>query len=195
MKSVVASLFVAATFIASEAQAEEAPVVLEMTRGSVVRHGRDATVTVRVRNTTASAVTLYLRRDLMTFDVVGPGGDETTCPPIDWRRHPARLGFTTLRPHRSLVMTARLVELCPRWTFSKHGDYVVSVRYQTLATGQGVGLHAFTGQLDAERPVVVRVEHDARVFRNHVVERASRPMAAAPAPLAPRKARAVPVHR
>jgi hypothetical protein len=165
--------------------AEGAPLVLEMARGSAVRHGRNAEVTVRLRNTTAEPVTIYLRRDLITFQITGPDGKTTTCAPTDTRRHPGRRGFTTLLPHRSLALTSRLVELCPRWTFSKRGEYAVGAYYDPQISGQGMELHAFTGRLAAERPVVVHVEHDSRVVRNHVVRVASaRPPSPAPSPKA-----------
>lgn len=180
--------------------AEGTPLVLEMTRGSHVRHGRNAEVTVRVRNTTAEPVTLYLRRDLITFQVTGPDGATTTCAPLDPRRHPGRRGFTTLLPHRSLALTSRLVELCPRWTFAKRGEYSVGAYYDPQASGQGVNLHAFTGRLATEEPAVVHVEHDAHVVQNHVVHAASAPSSPPPAapkppPAPPPKARPVPPRR
>jgi hypothetical protein len=202
MKSVGAWLFVTLLAMPLPVQAEDgAPLVLEMTKGSEVRHGRNAEVTLRVRNTTPQSVTVYLRRDLITFQVTGPSGEKTTCAPVDPWRHPGRRGFTTLLPHRSLTLTSRLVELCPRWTFSKRGEYSVAAYYDPRATGQSLGLHAFTGRLVAERPVVVQVKREARVVRNHALvaagssppPRASAPPGA-PAPPPP-NARAVPQRR
>jgi hypothetical protein len=185
--------------------ADGTPLILEMTRGSEVRHGRNAQVTLRVRNTTTQPVTIYLRRDLITFRVTGPGGEETTCAPMDAQRHPGRRGFTTLLPHRSLVLTSRLIELCPRWTFSEHGAYSVDAYYDPRSSGQSLGLHAFTGRLAADRPVIVRVQRDARVVQNHEVRAsgspapqsaASAPKPTPPAPPAPpAKARPVPLRR
>jgi len=165
VKFVVVGLAVA--MVAANALArtnDAAGLVLEMVRGSDVRHGRSATVTVR-----ESAIAVYLRHDLITFVVLGPDGDETTCAPIDSQRHPGRIGFTTVGPHRFIVLTTRLVEVCPRWTFSGRGDYLVGAYYDPQVSGRSVGVHAFTGRLEADRPVVVHVEHDARVVQNHVV--------------------------
>ena len=193
MRRLAAWLILASMVRTPLARAESSsPLVLEMTKGSVVRHGRDATVTVRVRNTTADPVTLYVRRDLLTFEILGPGGEQTTCAPMDPLRHPARLGFTKVAPHRSVLLTTRLVELCPRWTFSRRGEYSVRASYAAERTGQSVGLHAFTGSLVADRPAVVHVQHDSRVFRNHVVTSSGQRAPSVPStpPASPPKARA-----
>lgn len=208
MKRVAAWFVAGAVLVGSRAEAAEPPVVLEMKAGSEVHHGRNATVTVRVKNTTERPVTLYLRRDLITYEVVGPDGETTTCSPMDTERHPGRKGFTTLRPHRSRALTTRLVELCPRWTFSKRGEYQVRAHYEPEYSGQSIGLHAYVGPLDADAPAVVTVEHDARVYQNHVVTPAppsgpvpppAPPRAAPPAPprpaAPPPRARAVPARR
>jgi hypothetical protein len=202
---VAISLLVALAVVPLEAEAAEGiPLVFEMARGSHVRHGRNAEVTVRVRNDTAQPVTIYLRRDLITFQVTGPDGATTTCAPMEPRRHPGRRGFTTLLPHRSLALTSRLVELCPRWTFSRRGEYAVGAYYDPQASGQSADLHAYTGRLAAERSVIVNVERDAHVVRNHAVRAASAASASpapAPAPKSPAphapppKARPVPSRR
>lgn len=178
------------------------PLALEMVRGSDARNERSVTATIRLRNVSNQMVTVYLRRDLITFEVEGPGGRKTTCEPIDAMRHPARRGFTKLAPHRSVVLTSRLVELCPRWTFANHGEYLVRARYDPRATGAMVGVEAFTGELETNRPVSVRVKRDIRVVRNHFVPKSSPRTAAvkthAPAPSAPAPApppRAVRVRR
>ncbi|HVW29727.1 MAG TPA: hypothetical protein VHC69_30395 [Polyangiaceae bacterium] len=200
MKCVAAWFVAGAVLVGSRAGAAEPPLVLEMKAGSEVHHGRNATVTVRVKNTTERPVTLYLRRDLITYEVLGPDGETTTCSPVDAERHPGRRGFTTLRPHRSRALTTRLVELCPRWTFSKRGEYLVRAHYEPEYSGRSVGLHAYVGPLDAETPAVVTVEHDARVYRNHVVTPAPPagpvpPPPAPPKPAPPPRARAVPARR
>jgi hypothetical protein len=150
-----------------------APLVLEMVRGSEARNERSVTATVRLRNVTDQRVAVYLRRDLITFEVEGPDGNKTTCEPIDAMRHPARRGFTIVAAHRSVVLTARLVELCPRWTFARRGEYLLRARYDPRVTGKTVGVEAFTGELDAGNPVSVRVRHDTRVVVNHFVSRNS----------------------
>ena len=149
--------------------AGDGPLTLETVRGSAVRHGRAATVTVRLRNVTDQKVTVYVRRDLITYEVVAPTGEVLTCLPMDRPRHPARSGFTTILPHHSVVMTSRLVELCPRWTFATHGEYQVRARYDPRPTGEQVGLDAYTGVLLSDASVSVRVKQDSRVFKNHPV--------------------------
>jgi hypothetical protein len=184
---------------ASAAGARGAPLVLEMAHGSDARNERSVTAAVRLRNVTEEPVFVYLRRDLFTFLVRGPAGEEVTCYPVDTMRHPSRRGFTRVAPHRSVVLTSRLVELCPRWTFAKRGMYLVHARYRPSANGGSVGLDAFTGDLDADRPIAIRVERDAHVFANHVVAAKPAPSIAVKAPSASPAAaqprRTVPVRR
>ncbi|HEX4337223.1 MAG TPA: hypothetical protein VH062_15000 [Polyangiaceae bacterium] len=148
---------------------------------------------------TEQKVSVYLRRDLITFEIAGPDGEKTTCEPIDAMRHPARRGFTNVAAHRSIVLTARLVELCPRWTFAKSGEYLVRASYDPRVSGKTVGVDAFTGELEADRSVSVWVRHGLHVIRNHFVSRDSAGHAptktAAPPPPAPPPSRRLPVRR
>jgi hypothetical protein len=172
--------------------AERVPLVLEMAHGSDAKNGRSVTATVRLRNIAEQTVFVYLRRDLLTFEVQRPSGEKVQCYPMDALRHPSRRGFMRVAPGRSVVLTSRLVELCPRWTFAKRGEYLVRARYRPSASGSEVGIHAFTGELDADRPVSVRVERDAHVFANHFVEPRTPPMVAPPSPPSPNPPAALP---
>ncbi|HEX4473719.1 MAG TPA: hypothetical protein VH142_01505 [Polyangiaceae bacterium] len=156
-----------------------APLVLHMVRGSDARSERSVDATVRLTNTTPRPIAVYLRRELLSFDVLGPDGSSTCAEPGDFR-HPARLGYTRLAAHRSVTLTSRLVELCPRGTFADAGVYLVRAMFETDHGGEAVGLHAFTGRLMTEHPVMVRVRRSLHLLPNHRVL-----PAAIPAPTPP----------
>jgi hypothetical protein len=172
--------------------------VLEMVRGSDASNERSTTASVRLRNPTGAPVTVYVRRSLLSFDVLGPQG-RVRCGAGGESRNPVRRAFTRLPPGRSTTLVTRLVEVCPRGTFAKQGLYWVGAELGANVDGADVGLHAFTGTLRSARPVSVRVRHTIRLFPsvpgNRTPRETPRTPAAAPsaeAPVPPPPATATP---
>lgn len=162
--------------------AAENGLLLEMARGSDAATERSASVTVRLRNPTDHRMIVYLRRAILTFEVVGPHGT-TTCAPDDSMRNPDRGAFTRIGPHGSVSLVTRLVEICERGTFAESGLYVVHAKLEATETGSDYGFSAFTGTLKTEKPATIRVRNTLKlipILRPH-----SGGGAAAPAPGAP----------
>ena len=90
---------------------------LSMTKGSDAHAERTATVTVTLKNPTKKRHRVYFRRELLTFEVMGPEGLQT-CRPAERFRHPEAQAFMSLWPGRKVRITSRLVELCQRGTFA-----------------------------------------------------------------------------
>lgn len=138
---------------------------LEIVRGSDASSEPQVTATVRVRNPSKSRLALFVRRELLTFEVMAQGGT-VSCVSEPDARNPDRRAFTTLSPHGSMTLVSRLVELCPRGTFAASGLYLIHARLDAAADGAEFGLDAFTGSLHTTRPATVRVRHALRLIPN-----------------------------
>lgn len=169
--------------------------VLELIKGSDARTDRDVTVTIRIENPTDRPMTLFFRRELMSFKVLGPEG-MTRCLPGPDDRKPDRQAFMNLWPGRKVTIVSRLVELCPRDTFARPGFYLVRAKLRATERGRQFGLHAWTGRLRSHHAVPVRVrsgdvQFRVRYFRapprGQPAPSAARPVggSAAPEPAAP----------
>jgi hypothetical protein len=141
---------------------------LEMVRGSDARTELGVVATVRVRNPGRSKLSVFVRRELITFEVLTPRGT-VACQTGPDKRNPARQAFKTLAPHASVTLVSRLVELCPRGTFAESGLYLIHARFDAAADGSDYDLEAFTGSLHTARPVPVRVRHTIRIEPNRTV--------------------------
>jgi len=151
----------------SETKADEEgeePAV-EIVRGSDARDEMAVTATVRVKNPGRSRVTVFVRRELLTFQVMTPKGSMTCASEPD-KRNPDRRAFTTLSPHGSMTLVSRLVEFCPRGTFATPGLYLVRAQLDADVDGSDYGLDAFTGTLQTEKPVTVRVRRAIQIVPN-----------------------------
>ncbi|MCC6214811.1 MAG: hypothetical protein IT376_08085 [Polyangiaceae bacterium] len=151
----------AATAIRTEATPEGEILRLQAEAGSDASSERGVTVTVAVRNVSGVAKRVYVRRELLGFEIVGPRG-VTTCAPAPTEFAPPRDAFVSLEPGRSLELTSRLRELCPAGTFDAAGLYLVHARLAFPFSGAEHGLEAFVGRLATERPVPVRVREGSR---------------------------------
>ncbi len=141
---------------------------LEMARGSDAKSELQVMATVRVRNPGRSKLVVFVRRELITFEVMTPRGS-VSCVAEPDKRNPDRRAFVTLNPHGSITLPSRLVELCPRGTFTVAGLYLVQARFDASADGSDLGLSAFTGSLHTSRPVPVRVRRSLQIIPNHTV--------------------------
>jgi hypothetical protein len=141
---------------------------LEMVRGSDARTELNVTASVRVRNPGRSKLSVFVRRELITFEVLTPRGT-VTCASEPDKRNPDRRAFRTLGAHASMTLASRLVELCPRGTFAESGLYLIHARFDAAADGTDYDIEAFTGSLHTDRPVPVRVRHTIRIIPNRTV--------------------------
>src|SRR5690606_4863414 len=99
---------------------------------------------------------VYFRRELLSFEVMGPGG-LVSCDPQPDTRAPDRQAFLRLSPGRSMTITSRLVELCPKGTFSRPGFYLVHARFDADDSGEELCLDAYVGRVASETPANVRI--------------------------------------
>ena len=132
------------------------PLTLELAEGSDAHAERSATVQLTLRNRSRRGQTVYFRRELVSFEVMGPAGLRTCDPEPDFRA-PDRQAFLHLRPGRKVTITSRLVELCPRGTFSSPGLYLVHARLDVRHRGEEFGINAYVGRLVSTNAASIRI--------------------------------------
>jgi len=140
----------------------DAPRDLELVlvAGSDADDERNATVSFGLINPLDRAQQIFVRRELLDYDVQGPDGF-FQCPSSDVGS-PDFASFTTLAPHAAERLMVRLIEVCPRRSFARPGLYEVHARLTAKWSGQDLGLDAFVGQLNATHPAFVRVRSGDR---------------------------------
>lgn len=153
-------------------------IELVMLAGSDAEDERSAAITFGVLNTLDRQQHIFVRRELLSYEVQGPDGF-FECPGSDVGS-PDFASFSALPPHGAERAVVRLIEVCPRRSFARPGLYEVHARLQAKWSGQELGMDAFVGQLEVSRPAFVRVRSgDRSSFARLVVPPAS---GAAPAP-------------
>jgi hypothetical protein len=140
----------------------DAPRELELVllAGSDAEDERNATVSFGLLNTLDRPQQIFVRRELLDYDVQGPDGF-FECPGSELGP-PDHASFSTLPPHGAERAVVRLIEVCPRRSFARPGLYEVHARLSAKWSGQDLGLDAFVGQLEAMRPAFVRVRSGDR---------------------------------
>ena len=151
----------------TEDDVERMPFALKLTAGSDAEAERTATVGISVRNRSKRTQNLYLRRELISFEVVGPRGP-VTCDPEPDQRAPDRQAFYRMTPGRTVTFSSRLVELCPRGTFAQPGLYLVHARLDANESGDDFDLEAFVGRIVSQTPVTVRIRTGEEPGMNRV---------------------------
>lgn len=142
----------------------ESPLELRMSRGSDAGDETTATVTVALKNRGKKALRVFFRRELLTFEVMGPNG-LFTCDPQPDQRAPDRQAFSSLAPGGQLTATSRLIELCPQDAFATPGLYLIHGRFTSRQDGSEFGYDAFTGTVESQEPAVVRIRKGDRPYR------------------------------
>jgi hypothetical protein len=133
---------------------------LAMLAGSDAEDERSAVVTVGLANAGDTPQLVVARRDLISFNVVGPDGS-FECPASEIGA-PDVESFTTLAPRASQELVVRLIEMCPRGDFSRPGLYEVRATWHGKFSGQALGLDAFVGTVSSPRAALVRVRSGER---------------------------------
>jgi hypothetical protein len=131
-----------------------------MLAGSDAEDERGALVTVGVGNAGLTPQTVLVRRELISFDVLGPDG-AFECPTGDIGP-PEVDSFSTLGTRASERLVVRLIEMCPRGGFSRPGLYEVRATWHGKFSGQSAGVDAFVGTITTPRPALVRVRSGER---------------------------------
>lgn len=134
----------------------DGPFELKLTAGSDASTERTATVTLTLKNRSPESRYVYFRRELVSYEVMGPDG-LVQCDPEPDLREPERHGFSQLAAGETLSATSRLVELCPRGTFARPGLYLVHARFDANQAGDEFDLDAFVGRAVTRDSVGVRV--------------------------------------
>ncbi len=135
---------------------DRAPIGIKMAQGSDAAAERNATVAITLTNQGKTSEHLYFRRELVSFEIMGPDG-LTQCDSQPDLRAPDRQAFLYLKPGGKITITSRLVELCPNATFARPGLYLVHARLDATVDGADFDLDAFTGRVVSELPATVRI--------------------------------------
>ena len=131
-----------------------------MLAGSDAEDERAAVVTVGIGNAGPEPQQAVIRRELLSFDVVGPDG-AFECPAGEMGP-PDIASFSSLGPRAAEQMVVRLIEMCARGSFARPGLYEVRATWHSRFSGQAVGLEGFVGDVTSPRPAIVRVRSGER---------------------------------
>lgn len=167
-----------ATRLEEDRKLPPGPLSLELTQGSDAAAELSASLSLVVRNRSKRTQQLYFRRELVTFEIMGPDG-LSTCNSEPDLRAPDRQAFITLAPGRSLSILSRLVELCPRGAFARPGLYLVHARFDSTESGEEFGMDAYVGRVFSPEPAAIRIRTGELPF---LKRRAMRPLGPPPAP-------------
>lgn len=139
------------------------PIRVRVTRGSDSETERGVTVSVGLTNQTNEPLNLFFRRELVSFEVLGPTGN-AICKIEEDLREPERQAFLRMAPGREEVFVSRLVEMCPRGTFMQPGFYLVGATLHARYSGERFELHAFVGDVPSMHAKPVRVRKPEEPF-------------------------------
>ena len=156
------------------------PLELRLVQGSDARTEHNATVQIALRNRSKRPVIVYLRREFVTYNVVGPAGT-LSCDPTPDARSPDREAFVTLAPGASRSFASRLAEMCPRDTFDMPGLYIINASYDATESGSDWNIAAFTGTVVSSKPANVRIRTGELSILHKVVLRKMDEVPAQPA--------------
>jgi hypothetical protein len=139
---------------------EPTDVQLVMIGGSDADDERNVLATFALVNATDQPQQIFVRREIVQYEVRGPDG-YFVCSASDIGT-PDLNSYTTLPPHGAERYAVRLIEVCPRRSFSRPGLYEVQATLAAHWHGHDMGLDAFVGQLDSLRSSFVRIRSGDR---------------------------------
>lgn len=150
----------------NEAAGQPPPAVgFRLIQGSDAKAEHEATVELTISNQSPLPVYVYFRRDMVTFEVIGPNG-VSHCPGRLDERTPERSSYLHLNRGASNKYAVRLAELCPRGTFGIPGLYLVYARFDAMLDGTSQGINAFVGPVYSKTPATVRIRTgEQQIFR------------------------------
>lgn len=127
------------------------PLTLDVKPLGTTSEVDETTVTVTVTNRTRESMRLFLRRELIVYEVLGPTG-ALTCRMHPAMRAPDGASFDQLGAGSSRSLTTRVAEACPPNTFAAPGTYAVSARLEARERGEEYGYKAFVGNARSGLP-------------------------------------------
>lgn len=157
----------------SKVEPERPPVVIdanaprlaiEAARFLDAAAGRNVSMTVTAKNVGRRPMLAALRARMIEFRVTDPGGEVTVCNEDTAPRGMPRDAFRSYKPDESTSFTVLLSEVCPRTTFFRPGLYRIQPVLHATESGESIGLKAYTADVEAPRPTVVRVQTGPEPF-------------------------------
>jgi hypothetical protein len=142
---------------------DDGPLVLDVIDGMDAEDERAVTIAVSLHNRSKRTVPIYLRAELMRYDVTGPEGS-FACTSGQIPGPSDASSFSSMTPGRTIRLVERLIEVCPRSVFSRPGLYEVRASYQVPWSGQDLGIDGFAGELRSARSAFIRVRDGERSF-------------------------------
>jgi hypothetical protein len=109
------------------APASVGPLELSVSYGADAPSPRDVVVTVSLANVSDETVRAYFRREVVTFSIIGPDGEQR-CEADSAFEGTDTTGSVSLAPKARQSLTTRLMEFCPDEVFARPGFYYVSAR-------------------------------------------------------------------
>jgi hypothetical protein len=145
-------------------------LVLEVVKGSDSLNARGAEVTVRITNRGYQQQRLYVRRELISYYLLGPEG-LSVCAADPELRAPDGQSFTTLGAGKQIQFVTRLVEFCPGDIIDRPGFYLVGAELDAQDESNEPGINAFEGMLYTTRGKTVRIQKGELPFVHRNVPR------------------------
>lgn len=143
---------------ATEGSLPRPPLTLKVSNLGTTSNPERGEIVSTVSNVSDRSITLLLRRENLTFEVVGQWSS-TTCTMDPDDRAPDPAGFSTLAPGQSSTMVTRLAEACPPGTWRYPGGYTISAKFTSTVSGGEYGMNAYVGEFYSQRPATLFIPH------------------------------------
>jgi hypothetical protein len=135
------------------------PLTLSISPLGTSKEPEGRNVSVTIKNTSGKSMRLFVRRELITYEVVGPNG-AATCRMHPSERAPDQSAFNYLSAGSSTTLATRLAEACPQDTWDTPGTYSVSARFDAEESGSEHEIDAFVGTGVTTKPARLVVPGD-----------------------------------
>lgn len=144
---------------ASETPVDPAAARFELSAEALSDAGsrRSASVSVTAKNVGQRSAMAALRGRMLSFVVDGPDG-RFECPEEGANHAIPRDLFRKVAADEKVTLTVMLAEICAPGTFERPGLYRVTPTLHATADGGAYGLAAWTGEVTAPKPTLVRIQ-------------------------------------
>lgn len=132
------------------------PLMLEVQSPGTVRDPSTATLTILIKNPAPQGRHLFFRRELVTYEVIGPHAT-STCSVYPDDRAPQRQAFDFIRAGGTMRVASRLAEMCSPAVFGPPGLYRIHARLDATESGEDYGIEAFVGVVTTREPALLRI--------------------------------------